>query len=163
MYFNRESLYIYIYIYCFLYLVLNIYVCVYCFSCRYLVRLGLRQLGLPVPNCRLLNRKPENAKKKRGQKGGESSRGDPPQKTVSDPLTSVRSPPPSPISLSLSLITSVRNNQNFPQVTPSETASRRVSENGFQGAILARLYGLVLRPCGDRRLRKSFVPSRKTQ
>ena len=23
---------------------------VYCFSCRYLVELGLRQLGLPVPN-----------------------------------------------------------------------------------------------------------------
>ena len=25
---------------------------VYCFSCRYLVELGLRQLGLPVSNCR---------------------------------------------------------------------------------------------------------------
>ena len=34
MYFSREFLYIF----------------VYCFSCRYLVELGLRQLGLPVPN-----------------------------------------------------------------------------------------------------------------
>ena len=28
---------------------LYIYIFVYCFSCRYLVELGLRQLGLPVP------------------------------------------------------------------------------------------------------------------
>ena len=26
------------------------YIFVYCFSCRYVVELGLRQLGLPVPN-----------------------------------------------------------------------------------------------------------------
>ena len=56
-------------------------------------------------------------------------------------------PPPYPISL----IKSLRNPQNFPQVTSSETIFRRVSKSGFQGAILPRL----ARFCFSARLEKT--------
>ena len=66
---------------------------------------------------------------------GKTSRGEPPRKTVSDPAPSPRySLPPNDISLIKSLV----NYQNFPQVNPLENSFRSVSKKSFRRAILAR-------------------------
>ena len=64
---------------------------------------------------------PENAKGggKTAGGGGKTSRGEPPRKTVSDPPPSPRYVPSPPNVISL--IKSLTNTQNFPQVTPSKT------------------------------------------